>query len=88
MRTVVGVARWIASRVGRAARRPARPEPAARVRPLAAGRRPLLTDRIGEQRRGGARLDQVDGTTCGVFAWSPPPALVVELSTLLDGGAR
>ncbi|HWN27055.1 MAG TPA: exodeoxyribonuclease V subunit beta, partial [Actinomycetospora sp.] len=30
----------------------------------------------------------VDGTTCGVFAWSPPPALVVELSALLDGGPR
>ena len=30
----------------------------------------------------------VDGTTCGVFAWDPPPALVVELSALLDGGAR
>lgn len=29
----------------------------------------------------------VDGTTCGVFAWDPPPALVVELSALLDGGA-
>ena len=29
-----------------------------------------------------------DGTTCGVFAWSPPPALVVELSSLLDGGPR
>jgi exodeoxyribonuclease V beta subunit len=30
----------------------------------------------------------VDGTTCGVFAWSPPPALVVELSAVLDGGPR
>ena len=30
----------------------------------------------------------VDGTTCGVFAWDPPPALVVELSALLDGTAR
>ncbi|GAA4784145.1 exodeoxyribonuclease V subunit beta [Actinomycetospora chlora] len=29
----------------------------------------------------------VDGTTCGVFAWDPPPALVVELSALLDGRA-
>ncbi|MDD7939275.1 UvrD-helicase domain-containing protein [Actinomycetospora lutea] len=36
----------------------------------------------------GADTPVVDGTTCGVFAWSPPPALVVELSTLLDGGAR
>ena len=35
----------------------------------------------------------VGGTTCGVFAWSPPPALVVELGdllngALLDGGPR
>ncbi|GAA4727946.1 UvrD-helicase domain-containing protein [Actinomycetospora chibensis] len=30
----------------------------------------------------------VGGTTCGVFAWSPPPALVVELGSLLDGGPR
>ena len=28
------------------------------------------------------------GTTCGVFAWSPPTELVVELSALLDGGGR
>jgi hypothetical protein len=77
MRTVVGVARWIGSRVGRVTRRPL-PEPVARVRPLAAGKRPLLSDRLGEQRRGGARLDQVDGTTCGsavliaLAAWADP----------------
>jgi hypothetical protein len=78
MRTVVGVARWIGSRAGRVTRRRTQPVPAAQVRPLAAGRRPLLTDRIGEQRRGGARLDQVDGTTCGsavliaLAAWADP----------------
>jgi hypothetical protein len=78
MRTVVGVARWIGSRVGRAASRRAQPEPAAQVRPLAAGRRPLLSARLGEQRRGGVRLDQVDGTTCGsavliaLAAWADP----------------
>ncbi|MEJ2862775.1 UvrD-helicase domain-containing protein [Actinomycetospora flava] len=36
----------------------------------------------------GADTPVVDGTTCGVFAWNPPPALVVELSALLDGGTR
>jgi len=46
----------------------------------------------------GPETPVVDGTTCGVFAWSPPPAMVVELSgllngallngTLLDGGPR
>ena len=29
----------------------------------------------------------VDGTSCGVFAWRPPDALVAELSDLLDRGA-
>ena len=54
------------------------PEPVALVRPLAAGRRPLLTDHLGEQWRGGVRLDQVDGTTCGsavliaLAAWADP----------------
>ncbi|NMO91991.1 UvrD-helicase domain-containing protein [Actinomycetospora sp. TBRC 11914] len=28
----------------------------------------------------------LDGTTCGVFRWSPPPALTVALSDLLAGG--
>jgi exodeoxyribonuclease V beta subunit len=28
----------------------------------------------------------VDGVPCGVFSWSPPPALIVELSVLLDRG--
>jgi hypothetical protein len=78
MRTVVGMARWVGSRVGQVARRNSSPEQAAQVRPLAAGRRPLLTDRLGEQRRGGVRLDQVDGTTCGsavlvaLAAWADP----------------
>ena len=31
----------------------------------------------------------VDGAPCGVFAWRPPPALVMALSDVLDrGGAR
>jgi hypothetical protein len=45
-------------------RRGADPVTAA-VRPLTAGRRPLILDRVGDQRYGGAVLDQVDGTTCG-----------------------
>jgi exodeoxyribonuclease V beta subunit len=28
-----------------------------------------------------------DGTPCGVFGWSPPAALTVELSDLLAGAA-
>ncbi|HEY0813259.1 MAG TPA: UvrD-helicase domain-containing protein [Pseudonocardia sp.] len=29
----------------------------------------------------------IDGTTCGVFGWAPPPALTVALSRLLHEGA-
>ena len=36
----------------------------------------------------GADNPIVDGAPCGVFGWRPPPALVEELSTLLDQGAR
>jgi hypothetical protein len=74
MRTVCGLAR----RVQVLFSRDRGPAPVAAVRPLAGGRSPLLTDRIGEQRRGGARLDQVDGTTCGsavlvaLSAWADP----------------
>jgi exodeoxyribonuclease V beta subunit len=35
----------------------------------------------------GADTPAVDGTPCGVFAWRPPPALVEELSDVLDRGA-
>jgi exodeoxyribonuclease V beta subunit len=34
----------------------------------------------------GADTPRVDGTPCGVFAWRPPGALVVELSDLLEQG--
>jgi hypothetical protein len=80
MRTVTGVARQIQRLAGRlpfVTRRNDAPG-GARVQPLAAGRRPLLRDGLGEQRRGGARLDQVDGTTCGsavliaLAAWADP----------------
>jgi exodeoxyribonuclease V beta subunit len=30
----------------------------------------------------------VDGVPCGVFSWQPPPALVTDLSDLLDRGPR
>ena len=33
----------------------------------------------------GPDTPQVDGVPCGVFSWQPPPALVTELSDLLDG---
>jgi hypothetical protein len=77
MRTVCGLARRVQRLVGRT-RATATPRPIAAVRPLAGGRRPLIADRLGEQRRGGARLDQVDGTTCGsavlvaLAAWADP----------------
>jgi hypothetical protein len=76
MRTVCGLARRVqvlASR-GRSA-----PVPVAAVSPLTGGRRPLLSDRLGEQRRGGAKLDQVDATTCG-------SAVLVALSAWADPG--
>ena len=33
----------------------------------------------------GPDTPRVDGQPCGVFAWRPPAALLVELSDLLDG---
>ena len=33
----------------------------------------------------GPATPTVDGAPCGVFAWQPPPALVSDLSDLLDG---
>jgi hypothetical protein len=79
VRTVCGWGRWAQRRLGRRDRSAA--AGVARVRPLAGGRRPLVTDALGEQRRGGARLDQVDGTTCGsavlvaMAAWADPAEL-------------
>jgi hypothetical protein len=68
------------SALGRALqrRRPA-VVPVAAVRPIAGDR--LISDALGEQHRGGARLDQVDGTTCGsavllaLSTWADPTAL-------------
>ncbi len=78
MRTVTGLARSVQRLV---ARRRAEPAPVPPVRLLAAGRRPLVADRLGPQRHGGAVLDQVDGTTCGsavllaLAVWAEPAEL-------------
>lgn len=62
--------------------------PVSAVRPLAGGRAPLITQQLGLQSRGGVRLDQVDGTTCGsavlvaLAAWADPAE-----TRLLDRGS-
>jgi hypothetical protein len=67
------------------------PRTIAAVRPLAGARRPLIGDRPGAQRRGGAQLDQVDGTTCGsavlvaLAAWADPTE-TLRLDGELGGG--
>jgi hypothetical protein len=77
MRTVCGLGRRLQRLVG-GNRSAAVPVRVAEIRPLAGARRPLVTYRLGVQRRGGARLDQVDGTTCGsavlvaLAAWADP----------------
>ncbi len=82
MRTVCGVGRRVEMLLGRGGSPPA---PA--LRPLVSSRNALLSGDLGEQRRGGARLDQVDETTCGsavlvaLSAWADPTELA-----LLDGG--
>lgn len=78
MRTVCGLARSVQRLV---ARRRVEPAPVPPVRLLAAGRRPLVADRLGPQHYGGAVLDQVDGTTCGsavllaLAVWAEPAEL-------------
>ncbi|MHA6795870.1 hypothetical protein ACVGVM_20485 [Pseudonocardia bannensis] len=73
MRTVSGLARRVQRALG--GRRPAAASGVARALP---GGRSLLTDVLGEQRRGGVRLDQADPTTCGsavlvaMAAWADP----------------
>jgi hypothetical protein len=77
MRTLLGWARWaqLLFRPGKGGGAVAK---VAAVRPLAGGRAPLVNDRLGVQTRGGAKLDQVDGTTCGsavlvaLAAWADP----------------
>ena len=87
MRTLLGWARWaqLLVRPGKGGGAVAK---VAAVRPLAGGRAPLISDRLGLQTRGGAKLDQVDGTTCGsavlvaLAAWADPTE-----TRLLDGQA-
>jgi hypothetical protein len=80
MRTVTGLARRLQRPGGRG--RADGP-----VRAVTARGVPLVGERLGEQRRGGARLDQVSGTTCGsavlvaLAAWADPAELA-----RLDGG--
>ena len=77
MRTLLGWGRWaqVLFRRGKGGGAVAR---VAAVRPLAGGRAPLIDNRLGLQTRGGAKLDQVDGTTCGsavlvaLSAWADP----------------
>jgi hypothetical protein len=82
VRTVSGWGRQVVRRVSRL--RPRRVAPVAHLAATAtapAVRRPLLSDRLGEQRHAGAVLDQVDGTTCGsavlvaLAAWADPAEL-------------
>lgn len=85
MRTVCGIGRRVQRALGRGrtAPVPAAPSPAA-------GRASLLPGGLGEQRRGGARLDQVDHTTCGsavlvaLAAWADPAELA-RLGGAADG---
>jgi hypothetical protein len=90
MRTVSGFGRQVGKVLARL--RPRRSTPVVLV---SAGtstieRRPLLSDRLGEQRHAGAVLDQVDGTTCGsavlvaLAAWADP-AEVTRLETSPGG---
>jgi hypothetical protein len=85
MRTVCGWGRLAQSFLGRGKRSVVQ---VAGVRPLAGGRAPLITDQLGLQTRSGAKLDQVDGTTCGsavlvaLAAWADPGE-----TRRLDGGA-
>ena len=85
MRTLLGWGRWVQRRLGRGA---GGVVPVAAVRPLSGGRAPLITDQLGLQTRGGARLDQVDGTTCGsavliaLAAWADP-----TVTRRLDGSS-
>jgi hypothetical protein len=82
VRTVCGFGRQAVRRVSRILpRRPTSPAGFSTSATATAGRRPLLSDRLGPQHHAGAVLDQVDGTTCGsavlvaLAAWADPAEL-------------
>ena len=78
MRTVSGFGRQVGKVLSRVRPRRSSAGGARRERDVHRERRPLLSDRLGEQRHAGAVLDQVDGTTCGsavlvaLAAWADP----------------
>ena len=90
MRTVSGFGRQVGTVLARL--RPRRSSPVVLVSASTSTieRRPLLSDRLGEQRHAGAVLDQVDGTTCGsavllaLAAWADP-AEMTRLETPSGG---
>jgi hypothetical protein len=72
MRTVSAIGSAVQRVFGRSAR-----APVAAVRSLNGRRRALVTDTLGEKRHEGAKLDQLDATTCG-------SAVLVALATWAD----
>jgi len=94
MRTVSGFGRQVTRTVSRLLPRPSSsPAGFTTSATATAGRRPLLTDRLGPQHHAGAVLDQVDGTTCGsavlvaLAAWADPAELA-RLETAPAGGGQ
>ena len=89
MRTVSGFGRQVERGLSRIRPRRSRAVALVANESSTVERRPLLSDRLGEQRHAGAVLDQVDGTTCGsavllaLAAWADP----AELTRLEAPGA-
>src|ERR687890_808811 len=78
MRTVSGFGRQVGRGLSRIRPRRSRAVALVADESSTVERRPLLSDRRGEERHAGAVLDQVDGTTCGsavlmeLAAWADP----------------
>jgi hypothetical protein len=81
VRTVSGFGWQVGNLASRLMRRSSSPAGFTASATVTAGRRPLLSDRLGPQHHAGAVLDQVDGTTCGsavlvaLAAWADPTEL-------------